>query len=110
MHLIGKDILRFHAVYWPAMLMAAGFSDAELPQQIFAHGFLTYGGQKMSKSLRNTVSPVELAHAISATVGVDTVRYCLMRADLIRAGRRFQHRGRHRPLFGRISATRSAIC
>jgi methionyl-tRNA synthetase len=76
-HLVGKDILRFHAVYWPAMLMAAGL---ELPEHIFAHGFLTYGGQKMSKSLRNTVSPVALAEAISPTVGVDTVRYCLMRA------------------------------
>lgn len=76
-HVVGKDILRFHAVYWPAMLMAAGI---ELPKQIMAHGFLTYGGQKMSKSLRNTVSPVELAEAISPTVGVDTVRYCLMRS------------------------------
>jgi methionyl-tRNA synthetase len=76
-HLVGKDILRFHAVYWPAMLMAAGL---DLPHHIFAHGFLTYGGQKMSKSLRNTVSPVALAEALSPTVGVDTVRYCLMRA------------------------------
>ena len=47
MHLVGKDILRFHAVYWPAFLLAAG--HAELPQQVFAHGFLTYNGQKMSK-------------------------------------------------------------
>ena len=79
-HLVGKDILRFHAIYWPAMLMAAGYGDDELPGQVFAHGFLTYGGQKMSKTLRNTVSPVALARAISPTVGVDTVRYCLMRA------------------------------
>ena len=76
-HLVGKDILRFHAVYWPAMLMAAGLP---LPRQVFAHGFLTYNGQKMSKSLRNTVSPVDLAKAISPTVGVDTLRYCLMRS------------------------------
>jgi len=79
-HLVGKDILRFHAVYWPAFLMAAGFSDAELPKKVLAHGFLTYGGHKMSKSLRNTVSPVALAEAVSPSVGVDVVRYCLMRS------------------------------
>ncbi len=79
-HLVGKDILRFHAIYWPAFLMAAGYADDELPKQIFAHGFLTYGGQKMSKSLRNTISPADLAESLSPTVGVDAVRYCLMRA------------------------------
>jgi methionyl-tRNA synthetase len=78
-HLMGKDILRFHAVYWPAFLMAAGFSDEELPRKVLAHGFLTYNGQKMGKALRNTVSPVALAQAISPDVGVDTLRYCLMR-------------------------------
>jgi methionyl-tRNA synthetase len=72
-HLVGKDILRFHAVYWPAFLMSAGI---ELPQHVFAHGFLTFNGQKMSKSLRNTVKPVALAEAF----GVDTLRYYLMRA------------------------------
>ncbi|HEY3593930.1 MAG TPA: class I tRNA ligase family protein, partial [Polyangiaceae bacterium] len=76
LHLVGKDILRFHAVYWPAFLLSAGFSEADLPRQIFAHGFLTFDGQKMSKSLRNTVSPVGLADAF----GVDTIRYYLMRA------------------------------
>ena len=79
-HVVGKDILRFHAIYWPAFLMAAGFSDDELPRKVLAHGFLTYGGHKMSKSLRNTVSPVALAEAVSPTVGVDVVRYCLMRS------------------------------
>ncbi|WP_437983834.1 methionine--tRNA ligase [Sorangium sp. So ce117] len=92
-HLVGKDILRFHAVYWPAFLLSAGYSEAELPRQVFAHGFLTYSGQKMSKTLRNTISPVEVASALSeaaaaalpggpgaADVGVDVVRYCLMRA------------------------------
>jgi methionyl-tRNA synthetase len=79
-HIVGKDILRFHAIFWPAFLMSAGFSDDELPGQVLAHGFLTYGGQKMSKSLRNTVSPVALAQAVSPQVGVDTVRYCLMRS------------------------------
>jgi methionyl-tRNA synthetase len=80
LHVVGKDILRFHAVYWPAFLMAAGFGTAEMPEQVFAHGFLTYGGQKMSKSLRNTVGPVTLAEALSPEVGVDALRYCLMRA------------------------------
>ena len=79
-HVVGKDILRFHAVYWPAFLMAAGFSDDQLPRKVLAHGFLTYGGQKMSKSLRNTIGPVQLAGAVSPSVGVDTVRYCLMRS------------------------------
>ncbi|WP_437813583.1 methionine--tRNA ligase [Sorangium sp. So ce1078] len=92
-HLVGKDILRFHAVYWPAFLLSAGYSEAELPRQVFAHGFLTYSGQKMSKTLRNTISPVEVAEALSEAtaaalpggpgappIGVDVVRYCLMRA------------------------------
>jgi methionyl-tRNA synthetase len=76
-HLVGKDILRFHAVYWPAFLLAAGLP---LPKHVFAHGFLTYNGQKMSKTLRNTVSPVALADALSQRFGTDVVRYCLMRA------------------------------
>jgi len=75
-HLVGKDILRFHAVYWPAFLLSAGLSEDELPRQIFAHGFLTFNGQKMSKTLRNTVKPLALADAF----GVDTLRYYLMRA------------------------------
>ncbi|MBI4703273.1 MAG: methionine--tRNA ligase [Deltaproteobacteria bacterium] len=79
-HLVGKDILRFHAVYWPAFLMAAGFPDEALPRQVLAHGFLTYGGRKMSKSLRNTISPVALASALSPSVGVDALRYCLLRS------------------------------
>lgn len=79
-HVLGKDILRFHAVFWPAFLMSAGFGDDELPQKTIAHGFLTYGGQKMSKSLRNTIGPVELSQALSPTVGADTLRYCLMRS------------------------------
>lgn len=74
-HLVGKDILRFHSVYWPAFLMGAGFSDAELPRKVFAHGWLTINGQKMSKSLRNVVEPVKLAEAF----GADVVRYYLLR-------------------------------
>ena len=71
-HLIGKDILRFHAVYWPTFLMAAGLP---LPQKIFSHGWWTVEGQKMSKSLRNVVEPNMLIDKF----GVDVVRYFLMR-------------------------------
>jgi methionyl-tRNA synthetase len=75
-HLMGKDILRFHAVYWPAFLWAAGMSDDELPRSVFAHGFLTVNGEKMSKSRGNTVNPLALAEAF----GTDILRYYLMRA------------------------------
>ncbi len=67
-HLIGKDILRFHAVYWPAMLMAAGLP---LPDRVFGHGFLTKNGQKMGKSLGNVLDPV----ALTEQYGSDAVRY-----------------------------------
>ena len=72
LHLIGKDIVRFHAVYWPAFLMSAGLP---LPRQVFGHGFLLARGEKMSKSLGNVVDPMELAR----TYGVDALRYFLMR-------------------------------
>ncbi|TCU61439.1 methionyl-tRNA synthetase [Novosphingobium sp. PhB57] len=72
MHLIGKDIVRFHTVYWPAFLMSAGL---ELPKQVFGHGFLLNRGQKESKSLGNVTDPIGLAE----TFGVDMVRYFLMR-------------------------------
>ncbi len=72
LHLIGKDILRFHAVYWPAFLLAAGLTP---PKRIFAHGWWTHGGEKMSKSLGNVVDPFKLIE----TYGVDQVRYFLMR-------------------------------
>ena len=71
-HLIGKDILRFHAVYWPAFMMAAGLPP---PKKVFAHGWLTINGQKMSKSMKNTVAPERLAQ----TFGADVVRYYLLR-------------------------------
>ena len=71
-HIIGKDILRFHAVYWPAMLMAAG---QPLPKKIFAHGFLVVDGQKMSKSKGNVVDPEEMI----GKYGRDRFRYFLMR-------------------------------
>jgi methionyl-tRNA synthetase len=75
-HLVGKDILRFHAVFWPAFLMSAGYKDEELPNVVFAHGFLTVDGQKMSKSLRNAVDPLKLA----SELGADVLRYHLLRA------------------------------
>jgi len=72
LHLIGKDIVRFHAVYWPAFLMSAGIG---LPKTIFGHGFLLHRGEKMSKSLGNVVDPLGLAE----TFGVDALRYFLLR-------------------------------
>src|SRR5436190_2961807 len=71
-HVIGKDIVRFHAVYWPAFLMSAGI---ELPKRVFAHGFLNNRGEKMSKSVGNVIDPFALADAY----GVDQLRYFLLR-------------------------------
>ena len=71
-HLIGKDILRFHAIYWPAMLMAA---EIELPKQVWAHGYLTVGGKKMSKTNATGIHPFELLERF----GVDSYRYYFMR-------------------------------
>ncbi|AKL72681.1 methionyl-tRNA synthetase [Actinobacteria bacterium IMCC26256] len=67
-HLIGKDILRFHAVFWPAMLMAAGL---EPPKHVFAHGFLMVGGERMSKTRLNQIAPADLVE----TFGSDGFRY-----------------------------------
>ena len=71
-HLIGKDVVRFHAVYWPAFLMSAGI---ELPKMVYGHGFLLTRGEKMSKSVGNVVDPLALAQSF----GVDQLRYFLMR-------------------------------
>jgi methionyl-tRNA synthetase len=71
-HLIGKDILRFHTVYWPTFLLSAGLP---LPNKVFAHGWWTVEGQKMSKSLQNVVEP----NMLIDKYGVDAVRYFLMR-------------------------------
>jgi len=71
-HIIGKDILRFHAVYWPAFLMSAG---VPLPKRVFAHGFLFNQGEKMSKSVGNVVSPNDMIEAY----GVDQMRYFFLR-------------------------------
>jgi methionyl-tRNA synthetase len=72
LHLIGKDIVRFHTVYWPAFLMSAGLP---LPKQVFGHGFLLNRGEKMSKSTGNVVDPMALADYY----GVDALRYFLLR-------------------------------
>ncbi|BBY14409.1 hypothetical protein MLIT_00010 [Mycolicibacterium litorale] len=72
LHMIGKDIIRFHTVYWPAFLMSAGI---ELPRRIFAHGWLLNRGEKMSKSIGNVVDPVNLVD----TFGLDQVRYFFLR-------------------------------
>ena len=72
-HLVGKDILRFHAVIWPAMLMAAGLA---LPKKVFAHGWLLVGGEKMSKSKLTGIAPSE----ITDQFGVDAFRYYFLRA------------------------------
>ncbi len=71
-HIIGKDILRFHAVYWPAFLMSAG---VEPPKRVFAHGFFFNRGEKMSKSVGNVIDPFDLIKAY----GVDQTRYFFMR-------------------------------
>lgn len=72
LHMVGKDILRFHAVYWPAFLMAAGL---ELPKRVYAHGWWTNEGQKISKSVGNVIDP----RALIKEYGLDPVRYFLMR-------------------------------
>jgi methionyl-tRNA synthetase len=71
-HMIGKDIVRFHAVYWPAFLMSAGI---DLPKRVFAHGFLLNRGEKMSKSVGNVVDPFALVEKY----GLDPLRYYMMR-------------------------------
>ncbi len=72
LHMIGKDIIRFHAVYWPAFLMAAGL---EPPLRVFGHGFIYNRGEKMSKSVGNVISPDDLL----AQYGLDPIRYFLLR-------------------------------
>lgn len=72
LHLVGKDLIKFHCAYWPAMLLSAGLA---LPKKVFAHGFFTIDGQKISKSLGNAIDPVPLAQKY----GLDPVRWYLFR-------------------------------
>ncbi len=71
-HIVGKDILRFHAIYWPAFLLATGY---DIPKSIYAHGWWTINGEKMSKSLGNVIDPNYLVD----TYGIDQVRYFLLK-------------------------------
>ena len=71
-HLIGKDILRFHAVYWPAFLLAAGIS---VPKRVYGHGWILAGDEKMSKSKGNILDPIE----IIKKYGLDPLRYYLIK-------------------------------
>ena len=91
-HMVGKDILRFHAVYWPAFLMAAGLDP---PKRVFAHGWWTNEGQKISKSLGNVIDPLHLVEEY----GVDQVRYFLMREVPFGNDGDFSHRA----MVGRIN-------
>ncbi len=83
-HVVGKDIIKFHCIYWPAMLMSAGLT---LPKQVFAHGFFTVDGQKISKSLGNAINPVELA----GSYGVDALRFYLFREISFGGDGEFSH-------------------
>ena len=107
-HIIGKDILRFHAVYWPGILLSAGL---ELPTAIRAHGFITNSGKKLGKSLGNAVDPF----ALVARYGVDAVRYYLLahlhtskdsdfREDLLRAAYTSELAGKLGNLLQRVCA------
>ena len=86
LHIIGKDIVRFHAVYWPAFLMSAGIP---LPKRVFGHGFLNIEGEKMSKSLGNVLSP----DAMVAEFGLDPLRYFLLREVPYGQDGSFSHEG-----------------
>ena len=83
-HMIGKEISRFHAVYWPAFLMAAGW---QLPTTVFCHGWWTVDGEKMSKTLGNVVNPLKL----SQDLGVDAFRYFVLREVPLGADGDFSH-------------------
>ena len=94
LHVIGKDITRFHAVYWPAFLMSAKIA---LPERIFSHGFLYNKGEKMSKSVGNVIAPLDMAN----TYGADQIRYFFLRevpfgqdgSSLTRSIRELRERG-----------------
>ena len=92
LHMVGKDILRFHAVYWPAFLMAV---DAPTPSRVFAHGWWTNEGQKISKSLGNVIDPISIAD----TYGLDQMRYFLLREVPFGNDGDFSHRA----VIGRVN-------
>lgn len=82
-HMVAKDIMRFHAIIWPAMLMAL---DLPLPKHLAVHGWITFNGQKMSKSLGNVVDPFVLGERY----GADAIRYHIMREMALGADSSFQ--------------------
>lgn len=86
LHMVGKDIIRFHCVFWPAFLMAAGL---EPPKRVFAHGWWTNEGQKISKSLGNVIDP----YALVQKYGLDQTRYYMLREVPLGADRDFSHEG-----------------
>jgi len=102
-HMVGKDILRFHAVYWPAFLLAAGL---EPPKRIFAHGWWTNDGQKISKSLGNVIDPVSLVE----TYGVDPLRYFLFREVPFGKDGDFSHRAMIGRLNGELANDIGNLC
>jgi methionyl-tRNA synthetase len=96
LHMVGKDIVRFHAVYWPAFLMSAGVKP---PKRVFAHGWWTNEGQKISKSLGNVIEP----NALMAKYGLDPVRYFLMREVPFGNDGDFSHRAMVQRLNGDLA-------
>src|SRR3546814_410107 len=101
--MVGKDILRFHAVYWPAFLMAAGL---EPPRRVFAHGWWTNEGQKISKSLGNIIDPLKLIE----TYGLDPVRYFLLREVPFGNDGDFSHRAMIHRLNGDLANDLGNLC
>ena len=93
LHMVGKDIVRFHAIYWPAFLMAA---DLPPPQRVFAHGWWTNEGQKISKSVGNVIDPIDLI----AKYGLDQVRYFLLREIPFGSDGDYSHRA----MMGRMNS------
>jgi methionyl-tRNA synthetase len=103
LHMVGKDILRFHAVYWPAFLMGAGL---EPPKRVFAHGWWTNEGRKISKSLGNVIEP----NALIEQYGLDPVRYFLMREVPFGNDGDFSHRAMVGRLNGDLANDLGNLC
>ena len=103
LHMVGKDILRFHAVYWPAFLMAAGVAP---PTRVYAHGWWTNEGEKISKSLGNVIDP----HALIETYGLDPVRYFLMREVPFGNDGDFSHRSMMHRMNGDLANDLGNLC
>jgi methionyl-tRNA synthetase len=103
LHMVGKDILRFHAVYWPAFLMGAGL---EPPKRVYAHGWWTNEGQKISKSTGNVIEP----HALIEQYGLDPVRYFLLREVPFGNDGDFSHRAMVGRLNGDLANDLGNLC